>query len=160
MAQGEYIFHCDSDDFVEPDMLETLYTEAVMHRLDRDRKMVQPYVDCLCREVEEIRIQADKAGLELCSIYIGGGTPTSLSADQLRQLMGTVLSLIHISTAAIRPTCSRAVTATSVLPVFSSPSFAHSGCRSSACQRRACSSRYTAVSYTHLQVCFRYFDPA
>ncbi|MBS4810953.1 glycosyltransferase family 2 protein [Phocaeicola plebeius] len=34
MAQGEYIFHCDSDDFVEPDMLETLYTEAVMHRAD------------------------------------------------------------------------------------------------------------------------------
>ena len=34
MAQGEYIFHCDSDDFVEPDMLETLYTEAVMHRSD------------------------------------------------------------------------------------------------------------------------------
>ena len=29
--------------------------------------MVQPYVDCLCREVEEILIQADKAGLKLCS---------------------------------------------------------------------------------------------
>lgn len=28
MAQGEYIFHCDSDDFVEPDMLEQLYGEA------------------------------------------------------------------------------------------------------------------------------------
>ena len=35
-----------------------------------------PYVDCLCREVEAIREQADKAGLKLCSIYIGGGTPT------------------------------------------------------------------------------------
>lgn len=28
VASGEYIFHCDSDDFVEPDMLETLYDEA------------------------------------------------------------------------------------------------------------------------------------
>ena len=28
MAKGEYVFHCDSDDFVEPDMLETLYDEA------------------------------------------------------------------------------------------------------------------------------------
>ena len=28
----------------------------------RDR----PYVDCLCNEVEEIRRQADKAGLTLC----------------------------------------------------------------------------------------------
>lgn len=27
-ASGEYVFHCDSDDFVEPDMLETLYDEA------------------------------------------------------------------------------------------------------------------------------------
>ena len=53
------------------------YCSFVSCNLDRDRKMVQPYVDCLCREVEEIRIQADKAGLKLCSIYIGGGTPTS-----------------------------------------------------------------------------------
>ena len=28
VAQGEYIFHCDSDDFVEPDMLEQLYCKA------------------------------------------------------------------------------------------------------------------------------------
>ena len=34
MAQGEYIFHCDSDDFVEPDMLKTLYTEAIRHQAD------------------------------------------------------------------------------------------------------------------------------
>lgn len=34
MARGEYIFHCDSDDFVEPDMLETLYTEAVRKQAD------------------------------------------------------------------------------------------------------------------------------
>ena len=27
-AQGEYIFHCDSDDYVEPDMLEMLYNKA------------------------------------------------------------------------------------------------------------------------------------
>ena len=73
------------------------YCSFVSCNLDRDRKMVQPYVDCLCREVEEIRIQADKAGLKLCSIYIGGGTPTSLSADQLRQLMGTVRANFDLS---------------------------------------------------------------
>lgn len=28
VAQGEYIFHCDSDDFVETDMLEQLYHKA------------------------------------------------------------------------------------------------------------------------------------
>ena len=73
------------------------YCSFVSCNLDRDRKMVQPYVDCLCREVEEIKAQADKAGLTLCSIYIGGGTPTSLSADQLRQLMGTVRENFDLS---------------------------------------------------------------
>ena len=63
------------------------YCSFVSCNLDRDRKLVQPYVDCLCKEVEAIRDEADKAGLMLCSIYIGGGTPTSLSAAQLRQLM-------------------------------------------------------------------------
>jgi glycosyltransferase involved in cell wall biosynthesis len=28
VAQGEYVFHCDSDDYVEPDMLEALYKKA------------------------------------------------------------------------------------------------------------------------------------
>ena len=66
------------------------YCSFVSCNLDRDRKLVQPYVDCLCRELEAIRQQAGQAGLQLQTIYIGGGTPTSLSADQLRQLMGTV----------------------------------------------------------------------
>ena len=73
------------------------YCSFVSCNLDRDRKLVQPYVDCLCREVEEIRAQAEQAGLKLCSIYIGGGTPTSLSADQLRQLMGTVRQCFDLS---------------------------------------------------------------
>jgi oxygen-independent coproporphyrinogen-3 oxidase len=66
------------------------YCSFVSCNLDRDRKLVQPYVDCLCREVEAIRSEAEQAGLHLHSIYIGGGTPTSLSAAQLCQLMGTV----------------------------------------------------------------------
>lgn len=33
-SNGEYIFHCDSDDFVDPDMLEVLYTEASQNDAD------------------------------------------------------------------------------------------------------------------------------
>ena len=90
------------------------YCSFVSCNLDRDRKLVQPYVDCLCREVEAIREQADKAGLKLCSIYIGGGTPTSLSAAQLRQLMGTVRdcfdlsALVEYTVEAGRPDCTDA----------------------------------------------------
>ena len=72
------------------------YCSFVSCNLDRDRKLVQPYVDCLCRELEAIRAQADQAGLHLQTIYIGGGTPTSLSAGQLRQLMGAVRDLFPL----------------------------------------------------------------
>ena len=34
MAQGEYIFHCDSDDYVEPAMLEELYGIAEKKNAD------------------------------------------------------------------------------------------------------------------------------
>ena len=90
------------------------YCSFVSCNLDRDRKMVQPYVDCLCKEVAEIRAQAERAGLTLCSIYIGGGTPTSLSAAQLRQLMGTVrenfdlTKVVEYTVEAGRPDCTDA----------------------------------------------------
>ncbi len=90
------------------------YCSFVSCNLDRDRKLVQPYVDCLCKEVEEIRVQAERAGLTLCSIYIGGGTPTSLSAAQLRQLMGTVREnfdlskVVEYTVEAGRPDCTDA----------------------------------------------------
>ncbi len=90
------------------------YCSFVSCNLDRDRKLVQPYVDCLCRELSAIRQEADQAGLQLQSIYIGGGTPTSLSADQLRQLMGTVRrefpleGLAEYTVEAGRPDCTDA----------------------------------------------------
>lgn len=34
IATGEYIFHCDSDDYVEPDMLEWLYAAAQKENAD------------------------------------------------------------------------------------------------------------------------------
>ncbi len=66
------------------------YCSFVSRTVEKDRSLVQPYVDCLCREVEKIRDEAAANHMHLKSIYIGGGTPTALSAAQLRQLMGTV----------------------------------------------------------------------
>lgn len=34
VARGEYILHCDSDDFVEKDMLEKMYSAAVQNQAD------------------------------------------------------------------------------------------------------------------------------
>ena len=49
--------------------------------------LVDPYVDCLCQELEATRTQVERCGLRVRTLYIGGGTPTSLSAPQLRRLM-------------------------------------------------------------------------
>lgn len=76
--------------------------------------LVQPYVDCLCRELEAMRDVADDCGLNLKTLYIGGGTPTSLSAEQLRQLMGCLAelfdfkSLSEYTVEAGRPDCTDA----------------------------------------------------
>ncbi len=73
------------------------YCSFVSRTLGRDQTMVQPYVDKLCQEVRAMKQQAEQCGLSLKTIYIGGGTPTSLSADQLRQLMGTVRECFDLS---------------------------------------------------------------
>ena len=73
------------------------YCSFVSRTIGRDQKLVQPYVDKLCEEVREMKRQAEHCGLNLKTIYIGGGTPTSLSADQLRQLMGTVRECFDLS---------------------------------------------------------------
>ena len=56
-ASGEYVLHCDSDDFLEPDMLESLYGKAKKENADivwcdwfltfgsTERYMKQPYYE-------------------------------------------------------------------------------------------------------------------
>ncbi len=67
-----------------------LYCSFVSLPLTKQKKNVEPYVEHLCREVEYVgnMIKAEKVTLD--SIYIGGGTPTSLSAEQLESLFGTI----------------------------------------------------------------------
>ncbi len=73
------------------------YCSFVSRTIEKENKLVQPYVDCLCKELETIKQTADRNHLNLKTIYIGGGTPTSLSAEQLRQLMGKVQDLYDLS---------------------------------------------------------------
>ena len=47
-------------------------------------------MDLLCKELEETAKIAKKCSLKLETIYIGGGTPTSLNAEQIEKIMKTV----------------------------------------------------------------------
>ena len=75
------------------------------------RALVPPYVDCLCKELAATRAAADAAHLSIKTLYIGGGTPTSVNAQQLRQLMGTMAeqfdlpALEEFTVEAGRPDC-------------------------------------------------------
>jgi len=62
-----------------------LYCSFTSYPLDKYFNKVDGYIDAL---IKELKFLGEKAnGKRLDSIYIGGGTPTSLSAEQLNRLM-------------------------------------------------------------------------
>jgi hypothetical protein len=58
---------------------------------------MEEYVQKLCEEIRYTAKTAQKAGLNLKTIYIGGGTPTAISADQLKAVMQTVKENFDLS---------------------------------------------------------------
>lgn len=66
------------------------YCSFVSSETGKSGHLIEPYLD---RLLDEIRIKSEligELGLRVSSIYIGGGTPTSLSALQLDRLMAEV----------------------------------------------------------------------
>jgi len=49
--------------------------------------LVEPYVDALCREIELAGTLLRERGLGVSCAYMGGGTPTTLSGEQLDRLL-------------------------------------------------------------------------
>lgn len=74
------------------------YCSFVMASVERAEKLIEPYVHCLCEEIRATAAQASKHGLRLESVYFGGGTPTTLSAEQLERVIGAVNSSFDMST--------------------------------------------------------------
>ena len=52
--------------------------------------MVEPYVDALCREIEDAGRQLKSRNLHIRTAYMGGGTPTTLSAQQMDRVLSAV----------------------------------------------------------------------
>lgn len=67
-----------------------LYCSFVSTDLRHTKKYVSDYLACLIREIEHGGTLTHRAGRHVQSIYIGGGTPTSLSADELETLLSAV----------------------------------------------------------------------
>ncbi|MBQ7541548.1 MAG: coproporphyrinogen dehydrogenase HemZ [Clostridia bacterium] len=63
------------------------------------KKLVEPYVALLLREIEQTGAIARNLGLRLETVYIGGGTPTTLSASQLSAVCGALAANFPMDTA-------------------------------------------------------------
>ena len=63
------------------------YCSFVSAGVGRTLKLVEPYLEGLLREVEETGRVLREARLTVRSFYMGGGTPTTLSAEQLDRLL-------------------------------------------------------------------------
>ena len=75
------------------------YCSFVSHSIEKPeaKKLTDPYVKKLCGEIEQISIIARQLDLRLDTIYIGGGTPTALSVEQLEKVMDSVKKSFDIS---------------------------------------------------------------
>lgn len=66
------------------------YCSFVSHSMDSARKLMPEYIAALCRELEIVGDIVRETGTKIDTIYFGGGTPTSISADELRAVMEAV----------------------------------------------------------------------
>lgn len=74
------------------------YCSFVMASIERAEKLIESYTKLLCEEIKRTAEIANKLGLRLETVYFGGGTPTTLSAEQLDTVLGTVNKSFDIST--------------------------------------------------------------
>ena len=66
------------------------YCSFVTASTARTKHLIEPYTQLLCRELEHTAQITDRLGLHLESVYMGGGTPTTLNADQMSRVLETV----------------------------------------------------------------------
>ena len=63
------------------------YCSFVSASVDRFGDLIEPYTQALLREIERRGALCRELGFQIDSLYFGGGTPTTLSADQLDRVM-------------------------------------------------------------------------
>lgn len=74
------------------------YCSFVSQTVTRATALIPDYVEYLCQELAYTGVLAKQLGLRLETVYFGGGTPTSLTAEQLRRLTETVARHFDLST--------------------------------------------------------------
>ena len=85
------------------------YCSFVSHSVERSFSLVPPYVDALIEEIRAGGKMAQERGLSCKAFYMGGGTPTTLTAEQMDRVLTAfeesfdILSCEEITVEAGRP---------------------------------------------------------
>lgn len=73
------------------------YCSFVSHSVEKSEKLIPEYLEKLKTEIEQTAKIARDLNLKLETVYIGGGTPTTLSAEQLKLLLITIRNNFDVS---------------------------------------------------------------
>lgn len=63
------------------------YCSFVSASVEKSFGLMEPYLDALCQEITAAAQMVRETGLRIKSFYMGGGTPTTLSAQQMDRLL-------------------------------------------------------------------------
>ncbi len=74
-----------------------LYCSFVSTDVRVSGKYMDPFVDCLVREIKKTKDVLAELEMDIENIYIGGGTPTTLSAEQLEKIFFALEEYLDIS---------------------------------------------------------------
>ncbi len=75
-----------------------LYCSFTAYPISKYQSIVKEYLEALKKEISVVNEEIIKRkGLKIDSIYIGGGTPTSLNAVELKYLLGTIEDILDLS---------------------------------------------------------------
>ncbi|MBO5907206.1 MAG: coproporphyrinogen dehydrogenase HemZ [Clostridia bacterium] len=73
------------------------YCSFVSYTTPRLLSMIDEYLGALIRDLRDTVTTVSSLGMSVSTLYIGGGTPTTLTAEQLRRLLSTVSELIDVN---------------------------------------------------------------
>ncbi len=73
------------------------YCSFVSQSVEKTMGLVEPFMDALAKELSATAEVVRKLNLHIIAVYIGGGTPTTLTAEQLQRLLDMLYGEFDLS---------------------------------------------------------------
>ncbi len=73
------------------------YCSFVSQSVEKSMGLMEPFLSALRREIDAVSKLVNRLGLRVIAVYIGGGTPTTLSDTQLADLTGHLRDAFDLS---------------------------------------------------------------